>query len=66
MKVLVAYLRVSTDRQGKSGLGIEAQKFGACLRAIANAKAPMATVAMNQPGRLARSARPINRRSRSA
>jgi DNA invertase Pin-like site-specific DNA recombinase len=36
MKVLVAYLRVSTDRQGKSGLGIEAQREAIARFASAN------------------------------
>ena len=47
----------NTDSPLLSRHGVQ---LGACLRAIANAKALMATVAMNQPGRLARSARPIN------
>lgn len=36
MKGLVAYLRVSTDRQGKSGLGLEAQREAVKRFAAAN------------------------------
>lgn len=35
MKQIIAYIRVSTDKQGKSGLGIEAQRFSINQFAIA-------------------------------